>query len=159
MNIFVLDKNPVLAAQYQCCKHVVKMCVETTQLLSNVMYRYNLTGPYRQTHKNHPCSLWAGNEVQNFDWLLQHGLALCSEYTHRYDKQHACESKIFWIMTNFNFRYILPVSYKEIQFVQCMPDQYKNQDPVIGYRNYYMGAKSDIAKWNDKRPKPDWYTV
>lgn len=123
------------------------------------MYRYNLTGPYKQTHKNHPCSLWAGNEVQNFDWLLHHGLALCSEYNHRYGKIHSCESKIFWIMSNFNFRDTLPPSYKEIEFVQCMPDKYKNQDSVTAYRNYYIGDKSDIAQWHNKRPKPEWYVV
>lgn len=34
MNIFVLDKNPVIAAQLQCDKHVVKMIVESAQMLS-----------------------------------------------------------------------------------------------------------------------------
>ena len=34
MNIFVLDTNPVIAAQQQCDKHVVKMIVESAQMLS-----------------------------------------------------------------------------------------------------------------------------
>ena len=34
MNIFVLDINPKTAAQMQCDKHVVKMIVESAQMLS-----------------------------------------------------------------------------------------------------------------------------
>jgi hypothetical protein len=34
MNIFVLDSNPVLAAQLQCDKHAVKMPLESAQMLS-----------------------------------------------------------------------------------------------------------------------------
>ena len=36
MNIFVLDRNPVIAAQMQCDKHIVKMIVESGQMLSTV---------------------------------------------------------------------------------------------------------------------------
>jgi len=34
MNLFVLNKDPVKAAQLQCDKHVVKMIVESAQMLS-----------------------------------------------------------------------------------------------------------------------------
>ena len=34
MNIFVLDKNPIKAAQQHCDKHVVKMILESAQMLS-----------------------------------------------------------------------------------------------------------------------------
>ena len=34
MNIFILDNDPVIAAQMQCDKHVVKMIVESAQMLS-----------------------------------------------------------------------------------------------------------------------------
>jgi len=33
MNIFYLDKDPVKAAQYSCDKHVVKMILESAQML------------------------------------------------------------------------------------------------------------------------------
>ena len=36
MNIFILDNDPVIAAQMQCDKHVVKMIVESAQMLSTV---------------------------------------------------------------------------------------------------------------------------
>ena len=34
MNIFVLDKDPHIAAQMHCDKHVPKMIVESAQMLS-----------------------------------------------------------------------------------------------------------------------------
>ena len=34
MNIFVLDEDPQVAAQMMCDKHVVKMIVESAQMLS-----------------------------------------------------------------------------------------------------------------------------
>ena len=36
MNVFVLDDDPVVAAQLQCDKHVVKMIVESAQMLSTI---------------------------------------------------------------------------------------------------------------------------
>ena len=36
MNIFVLDRNPTIAAQMACDKHVVKMILETAQMLCTV---------------------------------------------------------------------------------------------------------------------------
>ena len=52
MNIFYLDPDPVAAAQMQCDKHVVKMALETAQILSTV-----LGGPYKPTHAKHPSVL------------------------------------------------------------------------------------------------------
>ena len=34
MNIFILNDDPVIAAKEQCDKHVVKMIVESAQMLS-----------------------------------------------------------------------------------------------------------------------------
>jgi hypothetical protein len=33
MNIFYLDKDPIKAAEYSCDKHVVKMILESAQML------------------------------------------------------------------------------------------------------------------------------
>ena len=49
------------------------------------------TTPYKLTHKNHPCSVWARTSLDNFKWLGELGLELCKEYTYRYDKVHKCE--------------------------------------------------------------------
>ena len=65
MNIFFLDKCPKKSAEMQCNKHIVKMPLESTQMLCSVWYKYNYGGrvPYKQTHKNHPCTLWEGESL------------------------------------------------------------------------------------------------
>ena len=104
MNIFVTDPDPVASAQCLPDKHVVKMPLETCQMLSIVASDKwghgfgtlpKLDGTPYKTEKgafrNHPCTIWAQT---NFRWLIQHGLALCAEYTHRYDKTHSCQYTI-----------------------------------------------------------------
>jgi hypothetical protein len=40
---------------------------------------------------------------------------------------------------------------------QCMPDEYKCDDYVQAYRNYYMGEKRYFAKWERGMDKPAWW--
>ena len=40
MNIFILSRCPIKAAQWQCDKHVVKMALESAQMLSTVVRLY-----------------------------------------------------------------------------------------------------------------------
>jgi hypothetical protein len=150
MNIFILHNHPTIAAQMQCDKHVVKMCLETTQLLSTVA-----GGPYKPTHVKHPCTKWAGECLSNFDWLTWHGMALCEEYTYRYGKVHKCEA----VLKNIK----PPASIADIRrrtpFVQCMPDVYKDVDPVVAYRNYYVSKMSTVDMRWTKRETPSWFTT
>ena len=60
MNIFVLHRDPKIAAQMSCDKHVVKMILETAQMLSSAARAKGAWAPYKQTHKKHPCTLWSG---------------------------------------------------------------------------------------------------
>jgi Pyrimidine dimer DNA glycosylase len=143
MNIFVLDTNPVTAAQMQCDKHVIKMCLETAQILSTVC-----GGPYKPTHAKHPCTLWAAANRTNFNWLVRHGLALCAEYTARYGKRHKCQAVIESIAPPA----WLPIGVSD--FVQCMPDEFKDKDPVVAYRKYYH-SKAAFATW--KTSPPYWW--
>jgi hypothetical protein len=154
MNIFILDNNIELCAQYHNDKHVIKMILETTQLLNNARIKYdpNASHIYRETHKNHPCSIWAATSSANFNWLTKLGLALCSEYTFRYGKIHKCQKIIQWFSISSSF-----VPEGELTpFVQCMPDQYKSNDAVAAYRAYYIGEKKDMAKWKG-REVPEWW--
>lgn len=147
MNIFILDIDPVRAAQMQCDKHVVKMVLESAQILSTIN-----GGPYKPTHKNHPCVLWAQETAGNYHWLSIHALALCAEYTLRYGKVHKCEAVI---------RSITPPSIPQgsSEFVMCMPVQYqKFGDVVKSYRAYYMGEKAGFAKWTN-REAPSWWLL
>lgn len=152
MNIFVLDLNPVLAAQMQCDKHVVKMCLETAQMLSTIA-----GGPYKPTHVNHPCTVWARTTDNNFVWLYEHGIALCNEYKHRYGKVHKCMNVI---LNNIiaHCASSLP-SGPLTPFAQAMPEELKHEDAVKAYRDYYH-QKSKVVdmRWT-KRPIPDWFVL
>src|ERR1700761_7698925 len=93
MNIFVLDLDPKTCAKYHCDKHVVKMILETAQLLCNAQRKCGINPKirielYKETHKNHPCSIWASQSIKNYEWLSTLGIFLCDEYTERYNKIH-----------------------------------------------------------------------
>jgi len=145
MQIFVVDTNPVLAAQMLCDKHIVKQCLESTQIMSAVA-----DGPYRISHMNHPCTLWARKNRTNYNWLAMHALALCEEYTFRYQKVHMCQ-KIIASLANEGNRFPVGVS----EFVQCMPESMRCTDPVEAYRKYYH--TKTFAQWNRGRPAPYWW--
>ena len=70
MNIFVLDEHPYKAAKYHCDKHVVKMILESARMLCTVHRRYALWAPYKPVHQKHPCTLWVGESVQNYSWMI-----------------------------------------------------------------------------------------
>jgi hypothetical protein len=149
MNIFVLDKDPRIAAQMACDKHVVKMILETAQMLSTAARAHGGWAPYGATHKKHPCTLWAGKSQANWNWLVAHGLALCAEYTLRYNKRHKSQSVIEYckhLKLQFSQEGLTP-------FAQAMPPQYKHECVVTAYRAYYHGEKARFATWKTKKPK------
>lgn len=85
MNIFVLDYNPQVAAEYHCDKHVVKMILESAQILCAVHHKNgNSDVPYKLTHANHPCIIWAGESKQNYLWVTELAEALNDEYIFRF---------------------------------------------------------------------------
>ena len=147
MNIFILDTDIELCAKYHCDRHIVKMILETTQLLNNARIKHNPNAShvYKETHKNHPCTLWCSQTDSNFKWLNNLGLELCKEYTKRYNKTHKCES----ILTYFKEMDFYIPKGDLTPFVQCMPEQYKADDAVTAYRNYYLGEKKSFAKWTN----------
>ena len=153
MNIFVLDKDPKIAATMACDKHVVRMIMETAQMLCTVARNCGYdNAPYKSTHSRHPCTLWAGESSGNWDWLVKHGIALSEEYTERYGKRHKSQDVIEWCRDLGN----IVNSGSLTPFAQAMPDKYKNDDAVIAYRNYYKGEKARFAKWKHDNA-PDWW--
>ena len=159
MNIFYLDKNPSIAAEMACDKHVVKMILESAQLLSTA-HRVidgdeyaDKVGLYKMAHKNHPSTIWTRTSTENYMWLNRYFGALCREYTYRYGKHHASE------------RLLGPLAHvpKGLTYSgftdppQCMPDYCKGEDTVLAYQNYYILEKSRFAKWK-KRPVPEWFS-
>jgi hypothetical protein len=153
MNIFILDKDPKVCAEYHCDKHTIKMILEGVQLLCGSHWSTGGSAPYKLSHKNHPCSIWTRECVENYVWLCDLTMELCKEYTYRYGKKHKSQSILEWCMINIpDIR-----SNGDITpFPLAMPDEYKVNCPVESYRNYYRGAKSKFATWKN-REVPYWY--
>ena len=158
MNIFYLDSNPIVAAQMMCDKHVVKMILESAQMLSTAHRvldgdeHADNVGMYKMTHKNHPSTIWVRANSENYDWLQEHMEALLKEYTQRYGKRHATERLIHSLWEH-------PKNITHDDFTdppQCMPDYCKGDDAVSAYQNYYILEKSDFATWK-RRDKPEWF--
>lgn len=93
MNIFVTSNDPVKCAEYLDSVRVNKMILESLQLLSTALHQtgWGDAAPYRQTHVNHPCAIWARTSRQNYEWLVKHTEALLNEYFLRSGKNtHGC---------------------------------------------------------------------
>jgi len=148
MNIFYLNSDPYIAAEKQYNKHVVKMILESAQLLCSAHHMLNseIDVPYKLTHKNHPSAVWTRQSKQNYAWLYFHMLALGDEYTKRYGKKHLTISKCEDVLCHTPGS-IFDVGLTEMP--QCMPDEYKvSGDSVAAYRNYYINEKQNCANLN-----------
>lgn len=143
MNIFVLDYDPRVCATLHKNKHIVKMPLETAQLLCSVHHMIgNINVPYRLTHKNHPCSIWARECIENYNWLCNLGLELCYEYTNRYKRVHKCQNIIQWCIDNPP---LLNKYGSMTNFPLAMPDDCKIGDVVDSYNEYYLKYKNHIV--------------
>ena len=173
MNIFVVDQQPEIAAKMLCNSHVVKMILESCQLLSTAHHvldgdvievntgkrRYKTSictkkDICKATMINHPCTIWVRESRANYMWLWKHAYALCKEYTARYGKIHAMEAMLM------DGLYTPPVNIpraKLTPFAQAMPEQYKDSDAVIAYRKYYINEKKRFAKWKNS-VVPKWFS-
>lgn len=154
MNIFFLDRDPRLAAQYHCDQHVVKMAVEYAQLLSTALHLTN--NPlneyvYRPTHANHPCAVWARQSLQHWRWLWLLGHHVGNEYTRRYGKIHK-STRVLRCLP-------YPINLSDDGWIdppQAMPEEYKQLDTVSAYRVFYMFDKVRFCRWNHSEP-PYWW--
>ena len=179
MNIFVLDNDPVIAAQLQCDKHVVKMIVESAQMLSTVhrmidgtmerrpsksgsMIQYFKLDDHRENilykacHFNHPSTVWTRESLQNYIWHYDHFYALCIEYTYRYGKIHSTQSKLDEVLSitpkNIPNIGLTPFKLAMASFPECIVE-----DPVQSYRNFYQTKQERFKMvWTD-RPVPEWF--
>jgi hypothetical protein len=148
MNIFYLHKDPVIAAKVQYNKHVVKMILESAQMLCTAHHHYdeNTDVPYKKAHYNHPSTIWTRESDEHYMWLFDHMVALGKEYTKRYGKVHLSINKCFLPL------YRLPVGIPSNGFTQppqAMPDEYKNDCSIEAYWNYYIGEKHTVANKNE----------
>ena len=162
MNIFVLDRDPKIAAYMMCDKHVVKMILESAQMLSAVLdcqYKderrgdtdepviktFGLPG-YPKAHAKHPCTLWARASKQNAMWLVRHMRALCFEYTRRYGKFHKQDALPMIYEAQLEYcQFELPC---QTEFVQAITNtDLHRDDPVEANREYYRKEKAHFCTW------------
>ena len=176
MNLFILNRDPIIAAQDQCDKHVVKMIVESAQMLSTVhrmldgieTKRPSKSGKtlakyfelsddredvlYKAVHFNHPCTVWTRESMHNYRWHYKHFAALCDEYTYRYGKVHKSVEVINQLP--------LPQKMERLGFTTfglAMPDELKDyENPIQSYRDYYHLDKATFSSWK-YREKPPWW--
>ena len=161
MNIFILHRSPRKSAELHCDKHVIKMIIETAQLLYSAHWILNPqtlpTNSYKLSHKNHPCAIWCRQSLSNYLWLASLGWWLCKEYQYRYGyhKTHKTEPHIVWLLNN------PPDGIPHIgltHFAQAMPLEYKNIDVTKAYQTYYVESKlkqRGIVKYT-KREVPEF---
>ena len=170
------DASPFVAAQNMVNSHVVKMILESCQILSTA-HRYldgkertektqagrnvkrwtldsNLENVlYSATHVNHPSCVWVRQSTENYNWLSLHLLSLIQEYTYRYQKEHKSNTVAIALHSNF------PKNLKigdQTPIICAMPDEYKiSIDPIENYREYYRKGKIHLHKWINREP-PDW---
>jgi hypothetical protein len=148
MNIFHLDKDPLLCARYHCDKHVVKMILETGQMLCTAYQRhYGLKDDlYKPAYPHHPMTKWVGNTLGNYFFTMKLFNHLLDEYNYRYNKWHK-SSRINLLL---NGKYIKwhNMTGEFTTPPLCMPDEYKLDDYIQSYKNYYIGEKMYFAKYN-----------
>ncbi len=151
MNIFVLDNDIEKCARYHCDQHVSKMILESVQILCTALNKRGFVTPYKSTHIYHPCTIWAGSSLDNFNWLTQLAFELNKEYRFRYDKRE--DHKSISVLNDIKGIEFAAAGLSD--FAQAMPDKYKASDAVLAYRRFYVGEKLGFATWT-KRSKPRW---
>jgi len=182
MNIFVLNRCPIISAREQCDKHVTKMVTESGQMLSTAHrildgvlemqpsnsgkrlikyyklddHRENLL--YKAVHHKHPCTIWTTESSINYQWHWEHFTALCDEYTRRYGKIHATDRQLRDVLKT------PPQNIPRIEMTQFKlamksnPECMFPEDPVKSYRSFYMTKQKRFnMKWT-KREVPAWFT-
>ena len=163
MNIFVTDHCPIQSARNLPDKHIVKMPLETCQMLAIIysdwyygvgkLYKQDGT-PYatkRGAFRNHPCTQWAAANPYNLAWLIRHGYALCHEYNLRYNKVHTCldviEQAERIYHKSFDNLMLSDASIKVDSFARAMPEYLKYDDTITTMEAYkrYLNTKPWLA--------------
>jgi hypothetical protein len=155
MNIFVVDEDPVVAARALCNKHVVKMVLESAQLLVTAFPAG--TTDYKRTHVNHPCAKWTRQSLTNFKWLLVHACELSDEYARRYGRTHASASVIDKFLNLVLEMPDLGLTPFARAIKQPWKEQTAHRSVVDAYRTYYLEDKARFARWAPRAQAPSWW--
>lgn len=156
MNIFCINDNPIIAARELANRHVLKMGLESINMLFiPLKNQLNLTLPNNQqgiefkiTHINHPCSIWARESKENYEWLLKHTREILNQYRIRYKRTHVAEKYYSFIIDNY-----LNLKFNQINrtpFARCFGPHYENFETV---KAYLQGGQVKIVHRNGFYPQ------
>ena len=171
MNIFAIEGNEktgeidwIKSAKSQDNMRVVKMILESCQILSTVLNEQGIEAPYRSFNPKHPSCMWAAESSENFRNLMKHCAAMIQEYEMRFGKTHKCKAVLMKIKEMYK-----PDRFptnKPTPLRMAMPDYFKvENNPVLSYRKYYASKpkmrypKSKIPVWFEKYRKGKPYTI
>lgn len=147
MNIFVTDASAKFSAVVLDDKRLNKMIIESAQILSAAMHLSGETGPYKLTHKNHPCVKWVLKDKRHFGWLCDHLHHLSEEFHLRFKKPH----KTYQYMQTFDNSKLSISNYNYYDLIFTNVSFFKDETDV--FKAY---QKTLVIKWgNDKKP-PKW---
>ena len=182
MNIFILDKDPKQAAVQQCDKHIVKMVLESAQMLSTAhrlldgtltrrpsksgktMSKYYALSNdfmernlYKAVHFNHPCTVWTMESLHNYHWHYNHFTALAEEYEYRYNKEHKSWSllSIPLSLAPANIPTVPQTPFKLA--MGSNPECMDPEDPVGSYRKFYKTKQARFSMDWTNRSVPNWF--
>jgi hypothetical protein len=151
MNIFILDKDVKVSAGYHCDMHVNKMILEAAQILCAVNHKNDLPAPYKLTHTNHPCTIWAGKSLENYLYVMDYAFWLNKEAKRRYSR--SIDHKSWLVIENLEFPKLPEIGLTP--FAKCVSDEYKSvEDPVEAYRLYYQTKEFCAWRYSEK---PSWF--
>ena len=147
INIFVTHPDPVISAWSLDDKRVIKMILESAQLLSTALFLHKgeIAGLYKPSHINHPCTKWVARNQSNFGWLTEHAFALCCVYQTAYDKRHK-SSDVIELAAHL-IQYLPPGELSS--FENCTP--FKDRPDIINNYKQYLNSK-----WDSDKLKPTW---
>ena len=182
MNIFYLDKDPIIAAEMSCDKHVCKMIIESAQMLSTAhriidgseYYGKTANGRkikrwlhpdndlelslYLASHVKHPSTIWVMQSAYNYIWLYRHMMALNEQFKLRYQKpfDHMTIQKLGKVLKEIPKN--IPLNKIGTEPPPAMPDECKVPgDSIASYRKYYIMKKRPFATWRKPSKMPEWY--
>lgn len=150
MNIFVLDTDPIKAAQYHCDRHL-KMILESAQMFSTCIRHLGVDDGklYKKFNPNHPCNLWLRESRENARWLYSMATHLNKENEKRCNgKTHKSFRVIEHCYQYFSVFPDTPMT----KFKLAMFPQFMSDDTVHSYRLFYAGAKFRFATWKTNIP-------
>jgi hypothetical protein len=154
MNIFYIDTDPQLAAQQLADDHIRKMQIESAQMCCTAHWASGSEAPYKKAHLNHPSTKWVRESIHHYRWVINHGLEVCNEFTKRYGKYHKTQGVLEWCRDN-------EPNIPDNGFTeppQCMPDEYKKDNAIDGYKTYYIEdkIKNKQLTYNKLNNTPEW---